>query len=144
MYTFEKSIFTNRPPQEVFDFVTNPANHAQWQSGTESAEWTSDGPPGVGSTFEVVAKFMGRKIKTEVEITGWDPPKMYGFKLVAGPFPVAGTSRFEQNDNCKHMTLAGQINSAGFFKLAEGLVGKQTEKQDGNNFNALKLLLDAG
>ena len=66
MYTFEKSIFTNRPPQEVFDFVTNPADHAQWQSGTEAAEWTSDGPPGVGSTFEVVAKFMGRKIETEV------------------------------------------------------------------------------
>jgi len=26
MYTFEHSTFINRPPQEVHDFITNPAN----------------------------------------------------------------------------------------------------------------------
>ena len=29
MYKFEKSVFINRPQQEVFDFVTNLANDAQ-------------------------------------------------------------------------------------------------------------------
>jgi len=29
MYKFESSIFINRPVQEVFDFVTNPANDAK-------------------------------------------------------------------------------------------------------------------
>ena len=34
MYTFEKSLVITRPQQEVFDFVTNPANHTQWQRTT--------------------------------------------------------------------------------------------------------------
>ena len=43
MATFTATTFINRPLQEVFDFATNPANFAQWQSGTESAEWSSEG-----------------------------------------------------------------------------------------------------
>ena len=57
MYTFEKSIFINRPPQEIFDFITNPANDAQWRSSSLSAEWTSEGPVGLGSTQRSVDKF---------------------------------------------------------------------------------------
>ena len=144
MYTFEKSLFINRPPQEVFDFATNPANFAQWQSSVECAEWTSDGPPGVGSTFMIVTKFLGRKIEAEVEMTGWDPPNLSSFKSVGGPFPVAGTSRYETKENGTKVTLEGQIKPAGFFKLVEGLIGKQVQKQDGDNFDALKLLLEAG
>ena len=63
MYKFESSILINRSPQDVFDFYTNPANNAQWQSGTEASEWTSDSPPGVGSTVKVVTSFLGRKIE---------------------------------------------------------------------------------
>ena len=43
MIAFEKSFFINRPQQEVFDFISNPANHTQWQGSFESSEWTSDG-----------------------------------------------------------------------------------------------------
>ena len=46
MITLEKSIFINRPPQEVWDFMINPANMSQWQGATESVEWASEGPPG--------------------------------------------------------------------------------------------------
>ncbi|VAW34505.1 hypothetical protein MNBD_CHLOROFLEXI01-5149 [hydrothermal vent metagenome] len=31
--------------------MTNPANAPKWQSGTQSAEWTSNGPVGVGSSW---------------------------------------------------------------------------------------------
>jgi carbon monoxide dehydrogenase subunit G len=43
MYTFEKSTYIERPPSDVFDFVTNPSNASSWQSGVESAGWTSAG-----------------------------------------------------------------------------------------------------
>jgi uncharacterized protein YndB with AHSA1/START domain len=41
MATFTVTTFINRPLQEVFDFMTNPANFAQWQSGTKSAKWAA-------------------------------------------------------------------------------------------------------
>ena len=144
MYTFESSIFINRPPQDVFDFMNNPANSPQWQSGTQSAEWTSDGPPGVGSTFKVVTSFLGRKIEATVEITGWDPPSQSGIKAVGGPIPFESTSTYEAQGDGTLLTETGQAEFGGFFKMAEGLVGKQLEKQGESNRAALKLLLEVG
>ena len=74
MSTFTVSTFINRSPQEVFDFMTNPANFSQWQNGTKSAEWTSNGPVGVGSIVHSVGQLLGREIVTDTEITQWTHP----------------------------------------------------------------------
>ena len=144
MYKFESSIFINRPQQEVFDYVTNPANSPKWQIGTESSEWTSDGPPGVGSTVKVVTSLLGRKIEVVIEITGWDPPNLLSIKSVGGPIPFESTQRFAAQGDGTLLTETGQAEIGGFFKLAEGLVGKQLEKQGESERSALKLLLESG
>jgi len=144
VYKFESSIFINRPQQEVFDYVTNPANSAQWQSGTQSAEWTSDGPHGVGSTFKVVTSLLGRKLEATVEVTGREPPSLSRIKSVGGPIPFESTTRFTAQGDGTLLTQTAQAEIGGFFKLAEGLVGKQLEKQFEANLAALKLLLEAG
>ena len=144
MITFENSLFINRPQQEVFDYLSNPANDAQWQSSTEVSEWTSEGPPGVGSTQRSVNKFLGRKIELTSEVTIWDPPNQIGVKSVGGPIPFEGTVKFESQENGTQVTQSVQAEIGGFFKIAEGLVGKQLEKQLAADFDALKLLLEAG
>ena len=144
MFTFEKSIFINRPQQEVFDFSSNPANDPQWRSSAESAEWTSEGPVGVGSTYRSVDRFLGRKIEGTSEITVWDPPNQFGFKMVSGPFPFEATIKLESRENGTQFTVDGQAQFGGFFKIAEGLVGRQVEKQLVADFEALKLVMEAG
>ena len=144
MFTFEKSIFINRPPQEVFDYITNPDNDSNWRSTAVSAEWTSDGPVGVGSTQRTVGKFLGRKIDSTNEVTVWDPPNQFSFKSVGGSIPLELSQKLAAEDNGTQLTINAQAELAGFFKLAEGLVGKQAEKQMDTDFNALKLVLEAG
>jgi uncharacterized protein YndB with AHSA1/START domain len=51
MISFEKRINIDRPPQEVFDYMSDPANDAEWRSGSRVAEWSSEGPVGVSSTM---------------------------------------------------------------------------------------------
>ena len=143
MYTFEKTIFINCPQQEVFDFVTDLANDAQWQSGVKLSEWTSDGPPTVGSTHKVVRNLLGRKVEATMEVTSWDPPNQWGNKSVGGPVPFEGTQKFEAKNGGTQITLTAQAELGGFFKLAEGLVGKQLEKQMETMLAALKTLLEA-
>ena len=144
MFTYEKSLLINRPQQEVFDFVSNPANNPQWQSTTEAAEWTSEGPPGVGSTFRSVVKFLGRSIDNTNEITIWHPPQQFGFTSVSGPFPLEVTMKFEPQESGTQLTVDLQAEFGGFFKLAEGMVGKQAVKLLSTNLGALKLLLEEG
>lgn len=144
MYSFERSLFVNRPPQEVFDYLTDPANDTKWRSTVISAEWTSEGPVGVGSTQHSVDKFLGRKMESTAEVTVWDPPNQFAWKSTSGPIPFNLMLKFEPKDDGTQLTFGGSAELGGFFKLAEGLAGKQMEKQVYADFENLKDVLEKG
>lgn len=141
MIIVEKSIFINRPQQEVFDFVTNPTNNAQWQKSTQSAEWTSDGPTGIGSTFKIVNRFLWRNMEATAEITAWEPPNTLTVKAVKAPVPFESTYYFETQGAGTQMTFRSQADIGGLFQR---LIGKQFEKQLDTSVNTLKLVLESG
>ena len=143
MSTFTVSTFINRPPQEVFDFMTNPANYSQWQNGTKSAEWTSNGPVGVGSIVHSVGQLLGREIVTDTEITQWTPPSVWGMKASNGPIKFENTNKFESKDGGTLVIQNFEGEVPGFLKLAEGLAIKQMQKQFAGDGNTLKKLLEA-
>jgi carbon monoxide dehydrogenase subunit G len=143
MITWEKNKFINRPPQEVWDFISDPANLAQWLSGADYAEWTSEGPPGVGSTLIEVGKVLGLKMESPVEITIWDPPNEFGRKSIGGPSPWESRMKLEPKENGTQLTISGEAEFRGILKPAEGLIAKQIENQGEVDFEALKQLLEA-
>jgi carbon monoxide dehydrogenase subunit G len=142
MFEFEKTILINRSPEEVFEFLTNPANEPKWRDSSISGEWTSDGPIGVGSTQHTVSKVLGREMETTSEVTVWDPPNEYGWKSVGGQMPFEATQKFESKEGGTQLTFSGQAEVGGFFKLAEGLVGKQLEKMMDKDMNGLKVYIE--
>ncbi len=142
MIEFSKSYHIKRPQQEVFDFMADPANDSKWRDSAVSAEWEGDGPIQVGSRLKTVDKLMGREIESTAEVTAYDPPNKYGQKTIAGPMPFEFTVTLKPEDGGTQVTMAGQAEVGGFFKLAEGLVGKQLEKQLDTDFNGLKKLLE--
>ena len=144
MITYDLSIFIDRPPQEVWPYIAEPINFSQWQGSAKFAEWTSEGPPGVGSTFRGVAKFLGRKIESTSEITIWAPPSQYGLKSTSGPIPFESTTELESKQNGTQLNLHAQMEVGGFFKMAQGLVAKKAKKQNNTDLEALKLLLEVG
>ena len=115
MFKTRISVSIARTREDIFDYVTDPANDVQWQSSVQSSQWASQPPHGVGSTQNLVNRFLGRKIKSTIEITIWDRPNTFGIKVIKGPVP---------------------------FQAVIGLVGKQLEKELKTDFNALKLLLE--
>jgi len=143
MFKTRISVSIDRTREDVFDYMTDPANDAQWQSIIQSSQWASQPPHGVGSTQEQVGKFLGRKIDSTVEITAWDRPNKYGFKVIEGPVPFQGVIGLETSGEWgTELTIDVEGEFGGFFKLAEGLVGKQVEKTLDTDFNALKLILE--
>ena len=143
MQTFEVTTFINRPLQEVFDFITNPANSAQWQSGTESSKWASEGQIGVGSIVHSVGRLLGRELNIDTEVTQWNPPTVWGQKASNGPLKFENTNKFEAKDGGTLLIQSFQGEIGGFFKMAEGLAIKQVQKQVETDGNALKKLLEA-
>lgn len=59
MVMFTLSVFISRPQQDVFDFLSNPANLSRWDSDFESTAWTSSEVPGIGSIYRASGKKLG-------------------------------------------------------------------------------------
>ena len=89
MDAFTVTTLIDRPQQEVFDLMSDPSNFPQWQRGTESAGWDSEGPVGVGSIFHVEGRLLGKKLVMDAEITQWDPPTSRGMNASSGPMEGA-------------------------------------------------------
>jgi carbon monoxide dehydrogenase subunit G len=68
---------------------------------------------------------------------------MFSYKGSDGNLQAAGKTTFEPKDNGTQVTMDAQIKGVGFLRLLEGLVVRQSKGQDGRNFDALKLLLEA-
>ena len=144
MFVTKNSIFINRPAQDVFNVITDPDKQSRWQNMTQTAEWTSNGSVGVGSTMKVVARFLGRKIESEIEVTTWEPPYRIDFKFVNGPYPAEVSNTLEPQGEGTLLTASSQGEMGSFFKLGEGLVARQFEKQIDANHESLKLLMESG
>ena len=77
-------------------------------------------------------------------MTSYDPPHQSSVKAISGPVPFENTHKFESNGNGTKLSIIGQAEIGGFFKMAEGLASKQIEKQMDADLAALKKLLEAG
>ncbi|NIO68996.1 MAG: hypothetical protein GTN71_08160 [Anaerolineae bacterium] len=144
MIKIEQSVVINRPVEEVFAFVTDYETHQQWQSGIVEAKVTSEGPLGVGSQYTYVMQMLGRRLETAGEITEHEPPSKHGWKATSGPFPVfQGAFLFEAVNGSTKVTMVGEAEPGGFFKLAEPIALRMTQRQLETSLSNLKDLLEA-
>ena len=144
MVQLESKVIINRSPKDVFDYINEPSNSPNYQSGTKSASWISEGPIGVGSTWKTTANLFGREIEAEMQITDWQPPSQTSFKAISGPIPFEVTAKVEPQDSGTLLTFSGKVELGGLFKLAEGMAAKQIENQMNSDNQKLKKLLESG
>jgi carbon monoxide dehydrogenase subunit G len=147
MGKFTLSVFINRSQQDVFDFLSNPANFHRWMPMMQSAMWTSSGEPGVGTTGRGIMKMAGRELELLLEVAQWDEPNLLGFKILNNPFPLEVMEyvyRLEPEDGGTRLTLDGEIELVRFMRFAEGLMGKMYVKSNRNELNTAKQLLEGG
>ena len=141
MIRIQASVTINRPLEEVFRFMTNHQNALQWQSGLLEARVTND-VVGVGKTWVDVVQFLGRRIEVASELTEFEPLRVVGFKSTSGPIPLEGRYAFEPDGAGTKVTFTLQGEAGGFFKLAEPIVVRSTQRQWETNLANLKDLLE--
>ncbi len=74
MARFVDAIDLPTSPRESFDYLADFSRTAEWDPGVVEAEALTPGPARVGSRFRVVARFLGRRVPLEYEITELERP----------------------------------------------------------------------
>jgi uncharacterized protein YndB with AHSA1/START domain len=144
MVEVETSVLVNQPIEKVFEFVTTPENDAQWYIGIESRDHTPGEPAGVGSTSQSDIRFLGVTMTVEWEVIGYDPPNKIEVKTSKGPVAVEAEYTFEAvGAGQTKVTVEGEADVGGIFKLAEPIVERMAQRQWEASFENLKDVLEA-
>lgn len=141
MSMFEHSVLIRRPIEEVFAFLHDPANDPVWQ--TSLVETRLSSPMGVGATLTEVRHFLGKRAELTFEITEYEPPTRSSKRAVAGPVPISAGYILEPADGGTKVTMVGETDAHGFFRLAEPVFARMASRELETNAGHLKDLLEA-
>ena len=138
----EGSITINRPVEEVFAYLIDISNMAQWNAQMGHIEQTSEGPPGVGTTFRGTFDFMGRPMGWTSETTEYEPNHKVVQRVEMGPTVLTMSWLVEPAEGGTKFTMGTEGEMSGISKLAGPLVDRSLKKQMEENLASLKASLE--
>jgi uncharacterized protein YndB with AHSA1/START domain len=139
-----ESFEIGRPPETVFDYVTNPLNLAKWQTSKTRVDQLTDGPPGLGARFREWTKPPGRKeFEQVVEFTEFDRPHRLHVHIVEGPYPVDGTWSFEADGGGTRVEFVAEGRLRGLMRTLEPVVSLLMARQFAGYHRKLRSNLEA-
>jgi uncharacterized protein YndB with AHSA1/START domain len=140
------SIEINRPPEEVFAYVTDPTRFAEWQYDVESVRIDEGRPPSVGSRFTTTRR-IGRAERTMTqEITEINPPTSWAAHSVAGPIRPSANITIEplNNSTRSRVTIALDFKGHGIGVLLVPVIRRIAAKGAPTSYQHLKKRLENG
>jgi carbon monoxide dehydrogenase subunit G len=143
MTKIERSIAIDRPVDEVWEFVHDPTKDALWQTTLTESEQLTDGPMGVGTRVREVRHFLGLRVELAWEVTEYEPTRKSAIRGISGPIPLHGGFLLEPVDGGTRLTVSGELEAHGLFKLAEPVFARITRRELEANLGHLKDLLEA-
>jgi uncharacterized protein YndB with AHSA1/START domain len=137
----------NRRPEDVFAYVIDPERFPEWQDAVVRARRKDDGPVQQGSRIELTRRMGSREQTMTSELTEYNPPRSYAFRVIDGPVRALGNGRFEPVDdgNRTRFTFELDFEGHGIGKLLVPLfVRRQAAKEVLESHDNLKRRLESG
>lgn len=141
MASVMSSITINQPVEKVFAYVISVENHKAWQPTIKEATVTPAGPIALGSTYHYTTEVMGRKIGSQMQVSGFEPNKTWSVKTVGVPTPVETVYAFEGVGNTSKLTISMEL-SGGYPKMAEGMIKQQMQKNLDDQCKMIKQMVE--
>jgi uncharacterized protein YndB with AHSA1/START domain len=107
------SVEIERTPEDVFAYVTDPSRFTEWQDAVVSARRLESEPLSVGSKVELTRRIPRGEQTMTSELTEFDPPKSYSFRVLDGPVRARGRGRFEPLDGGDRTRFTFEIDFDG-------------------------------
>ena len=132
-----------RPRPAVAAFASDPENAPAWYVNIKSARWKNEPPLRIGSQFEFVAHFLGKRLAYTYEVADYIPHERLVMRTAEGPFPMETTYTWESIEpNVTRMTLRNRGTPHGFSRLVAPLVAVAMRSANRKDLARLKALLE--
>src|SRR4051794_37635518 len=113
MFSAVGSVVINRPPEEVWEYISNPSRFGEWQTASFSAA-RAEGDEGEGRSLVTDNRnLLGREMEHTYEITEQEHLRSLVINTVSGPIPFQLTWTLEPIDGGTRLTGEGRGDWGG-------------------------------
>ena len=132
-----------RPVEDVWSFITDVPNLAQWAEEMSDTVNTSDGDFGEGSTFASKYTYRGKTFDVDYRVSAFVPTTLFRCESTKGPFPMEFAFDLQPSNGGTAVTNTVEVGSdhvvtSLIFTLAGPLIRRGMEKHLREELEALK------
>src|SRR3954451_19942335 len=135
-------ILIQRPPAEVFAFLTDPANHPRWDTSSVSMRQDEPGEWRTGTTFHEVRKMGPRTMEIQSRVADLVAVERMDIDSVTGP-EFHGHWRLSAEGAGTRLRYAAELTPDG-PRFMQPVIARSFKKALDKNFARLKQVLEAG
>lgn len=136
------TIFIDRPPGEVFDFVADERHEPEYNPQMVRVEKLTSGPVGEGTTYRA---WMRSGMRTEgmlIETIRFDPPTILSSLTTLRTMTIRGTLKFSPEGEGTRMSWSWQLEPKGLLRMLRPVVDLLGRCQEKRTWTGLKELLE--
>jgi uncharacterized protein YndB with AHSA1/START domain len=140
---FTNTITINRPPADVFAYLSDLENLPRWNYAINQTRRTSGGPVGVGSRYRQTRTLPTRSEET-LEVTEFEPDRTLSIRGPLGPFHTEVTYLLAPTENGTALTNTMYLRPSGPLRLVAPLAASSIKSAVAANLDTLKQILETG
>ena len=137
------TVIIDRPVEEVFDYVIDIPNDAEWRTGVVEAAYTSDPPLGVGTTGFDRISTSGQDMIAEWTTVEYEPGAFARWEYVSGPLQGSGGYVCESTGDGTRFIIEANVKPTGPLRLLGPIFGMILRRQIHADVNKLKAILES-
>ena len=141
MTRYKASVASSRPVEEVFDYLSDFSNTAEWDPGVLSAERVGDGATGVGSEYRLLAEFLGLKTPLTYTTVLYERPTAVTFRAESRTIVSLDHLTFEAFGGGTRLTYDAQLTLRGPLALADSLLALPFRRVGDRALEGLRLTI---
>jgi uncharacterized protein YndB with AHSA1/START domain len=139
MAVIESTVLIQRPPEEVFDYLSDTRNELEWNPKVEIMEKLTEGPVGVGTRFK--AKWTKSKVVT-LECLEYDRPRRWRY-LNGGPVSVDFTATLTPEAGGTRLNTRFAATPHGLFRVVFPVFVALMRREEAKNMALIKETMEA-
>lgn len=144
MAGFHASEHIDRPPEDVFAYITNLDNALEWLPAVTRLEQITQGPLAVGTRYHETRQVGDREGQVEMEVTAYDPPRTYATAFARGGYESTYRYTFEAEGSGTAAELECTVVGYGVKKLTAHIVARAMKRFDIGQLASLKAAIEGG
>lgn len=118
--------------RQAFGLVGDFANVYKWDPGVSSAEKVGDEPTGVGTAYDLVVEYSGRRLEMRYVITEYVPDRRVVLEGSGPRIHALDVIEFEDRNDGTKITYTADLSLTGIARFFEPLIkGRLLEVGEG-------------